>query len=302
MHAAGTTVRLHGMHTAKFNHHLAVVLPTPVTEDIRTAVRLLTTDHVPAHELKTKPGTPPPPMSVRSACLRAAWPFGQQRRVLLYGCAHERVILRSLQQCGLPAECAAAVIMHLEISPVDMRRVAAVARSSSGESEARAGHYTFSMQASLEPGDSDCWISAQGVALHEDQDWAELLAEDPGAPQFDEWLVYSLTSSGPKLPVAMSAATDAADPATALARGRSAKCQVHRVSIRIPVMPHGPLSVRRFYLQAGNTTATTGAGQRTWEKDQPDPVPLRTTLKDETDWGATAASITASIVTRAGLT
>lgn len=301
MQAAGTTVRLHGMQTTKFNHHLAVVLPTPVTEDCRTAVRLLTTDHVPAHELNSGPGTPPSPMSVRSACLRAAWPFDQQRRVLLYGCAHERVILRALQQCGLPPECAAAVITHLEISSVDMSRVAAVACSSSSEN-GDTGHYTFSMQASLEPGDSDCWISAQGAALHEDQMYAELLAEDPGAPQFDEWLVYSLTSNRPTPPVAASAATDGADPsparpgvacppeaATALLRGSgSSKCQVHRVSIRIPAMPHGPLSIRRFYLQAGNTTATMGAGQRTWKRDQPDPIPVETTPTDETDWGAIA--------------
>merc|ERR1719223_558922 len=64
---------------------------------------------------------------------------------------------------------------------------------------------------------------------------------------------------------------------TPLLRGHGgSRCQVHRVSIRIPVLPHGPLSVHRFYLQAGNTIATNGIGQRTWNKDQPDPVALDT--------------------------
>jgi hypothetical protein len=295
---AGTLVWLRGMKTAKFNHHLAAVLPTRATEDTRTAVQLLATDHVPVDQLQNRPRTPPRPMSVRTTCLRTAWPC-DQRRMLQYGCADERVILRSLQQCGLPPECAAAVISYLEISPVITSRVAAVACSS--ESERGSGGYTFSMEASLKPGDADCWISAQNVALHGDQDYAELLAEDPAAPQFDEWLVYSLTSKQSSLEGSLPVSSDGAEPEPSqpgatgppeavtplIVRGHdSCRCQVHRVSILIPVLPHGPLSVRRFYLQAGNTKATMGFGQRTWKKDQADPIALETTPAGEIDWGA----------------
>ncbi len=300
---AGTLVWLKGMSTAKFNHHLAVVLPTRAAEDTRTVVQLLTTDHVPADQLQAGPSAAPRPMSVRTGCLRTAWPC-DQRRMLQYGCAHERVILRSLQQCGLPPECAAAVISYLEISPVITSRVAAVACSS--ESERGGAGYTFSKEASLQPGDADCWISAQNVALHDDQDYADLLAEDPDAPQFDEWLVYSLTSKQSKLEGPLPVSRDDAEPepsppskcrpaagaagpseaVTPLVWGNGRfRCQVHRVSIRIPVLPNGPLSVRRFYLQAGNTKAAMGFGQRVWKKDQTDPVALETTPAGETDWG-----------------
>eukprot|EP01043_Picozoa_sp_COSAG02_P054145 COSAG02_NODE_6086_length_3813_cov_3.395261_1_plen_339_part_00 len=293
---AGTLVWLKGMNTAKFNRHLAVVLPTRVEEDTRTVVQLLTTDHVPAGQLQTRPSAAPRPMSVRTGCLQAAWPC-DQRRLLQYGCAHERVILRSLQQCGLPPECAAAVLSYLEISPVIPSHVTAVACSS--ESQGGGAGYTFSKEASLQPGDADCWISAQNVALHDDQDYAELLAEDPEAPQFDEWLVYSLTSKQSNLEGSLPVSRDYAEPepsppgaagpseaVTPLVWGNGrCRCQVHRVSIRIPVLPHGPLSVRRFYLQAGNTKSAMGFGQRIWEKDQADPVTLETTAAGETDWG-----------------
>lgn len=299
---AGAVVRLQGMNTAKFNHHLAVVLRPDPAQDTRTVVQLLATDHVPADELQTKPSDPPRPMSVRATCLRVAWPC-DQRRMLQYGCAHEHIIRRSLQQCGLPPECAAVVISYLEISPVVTSQIAAVACSSENCSGG-AGGYTFSMEASLKPGDSDCWISSQGVALHDDQNYAELLAEDPGARQFDEWLVYDLISNRTRLekssfvsrtdvePEPSTARQGAAAPpeaVTPLRRGNDgSRCQVHRVSIRIPVLPHGPLSVRRFYLQAGNTKATkatNGFGRRTWNKDQADPVVLQTTAAGEVDWG-----------------
>jgi hypothetical protein len=294
----GATVRLAGMKTARFNHHLAVVLPTAASGDARTAVRLITDDHA-ASETADSDEDPPKPMSVRTECLRLARPVGQ-KRLLQYGCANERVILRALQQWGLPPECGAAVVAHLETNPLRMSHVTAVACSSQSKNEGRPG-YTFSMEASIQPGDADCWISGQRVALYDDAEYAELIEEDPDAPQFDEWLVYNLMAAEPPAaaepePAAALTAADIPEAPAPPSCG-DGKVQIHRVSFRIPVLPHGPLSVRRFYLQAGNTPAAAAraarGSPRTWSKQDladPDLLPA-TDSTGEGGWGVPPAFI-----------
>jgi hypothetical protein len=337
----GTVVLLRDMEPARFNHHLAVVLPDSGAECQEKVVRLITDDHVAPHELDDGVGEPPQPMRVRPACLRVARPLGQTR-LLQYGCASERIIVRGLQQRGLPPECITAVLSHLEISPVRTSHVTTVACSSQSEVEhASKPEYTLSMATVLQPGDSDGWVSGPDAALYDDEEYAELLDEDPDAPQFNEWLIFDFggndaqrrqqpsppASPGPgpayppepDKPLAPLAPLAAAVPANskdlvvvvpAPQPPRTCRVQVHRVSLRIPIMPDGPLAVRRFYLQAGysvppdslpSAAAAAAAaaagpaaaaagpaaagGSRTWQQDQSDPDPLPTTPQDETDWG-----------------
>jgi hypothetical protein len=200
--------------------------------------------------------------------------------------------------------------------------------------------YTLSMATVLQPGDSDGWVSGPDAALYDDEEYAELLDEDPDAPQFNEWLIFDFggndaqrrqqpsppASPGPgpayppepDKPLAPLAPLAAAVPANskdlvvavpAPQSPRTCRVQVHRVSLRIPIMPDGPLAVRRFYLQAGYSVPADSAlpsaaaaaaaagpaaaaagpaaagGSRTWQQDQSDPDPLPTTPQDETDWG-----------------
>jgi hypothetical protein len=316
--AAGTVVRLRSMQTAKYNHVLATMLPPSVDmPEGRTAVAALVSPE--DTESVRHEGVKGLRMSVRTECLRPARPLGGEgARMLEHGCAHERVITRALGQWGLPPDCAAAVLAQLHILPVEPDRVAAVACSSQANADPRGGSYTFTMQATLEPGDDDCWISAQDVALHTDDAYAKLLQADaPGSEtafQFDEWIVYHLdmmqlynlaaqpepAAADPRQKQIWKSAAEAdmaaAEEAEAEAPQPARLRQLHRVSMRIPPLPHGPLSVRRFYLQGGRST-TANAPRRSWNKQdraEPDPLaaqqPQHKTLGWE--WGQRSAVFT----------
>jgi hypothetical protein len=146
-------------------------------------------------------------------------------------------------------EIVVLVVRYLKVPRVEHAEVTVVDYSSKATSY-EGSSYSFDPKCTLELGTDSCWISGQRSTASEptaDGDSASgatahggsFSGADPGG----EWLVYSLVGAG-------------------AGAGEHSMRRIYGVAMSIPVLPHGPLSVRHFVLETSNGTrsGTDGSG------------------------------------------
>eukprot|EP00186_Timspurckia_oligopyrenoides_P004459 CAMPEP_0182442100 /NCGR_PEP_ID=MMETSP1172-20130603/1065_1 /TAXON_ID=708627 /ORGANISM="Timspurckia oligopyrenoides, Strain CCMP3278" /LENGTH=305 /DNA_ID=CAMNT_0024636799 /DNA_START=63 /DNA_END=977 /DNA_ORIENTATION=+ len=149
---------------------------------------------------------------------------------LSLSCEPFSVMYSTLLDIGFPSDIVLKILGCLEILQFDMNEVTAVLCSSQANP---SPFYSFSMHNTLERNTFDCWISQPRSDFG--MDFMEV--DENQSEHHPEWIMYRMVSeSNARL---------------------QKKVAIHSVTICIPPLPHGPLSVRKFYLEVVDYNSAT---------------------------------------------